>query len=114
MGNFTLPHFAILKGELMRTLNLFLGFAFVIFGYSALMMIPEFKNYLGQETVAWFIFYALSFCLSFIAWALSYAYIKEEQNPLNNIGDRLKQVEAYDRLSKAKRECNTNQMELKL
>ena len=89
----------------MKTLNLFLGFAFVIFGYSALMMIPEFKNYLGQETVAWFIFYALSFCLTFIAWALSYAYIKEEQNPLNDIGGRLKMVEEYDKLRKGRRKC---------
>ena len=41
---------------MMKTLNLFLGFAFVIFGYSALNMIPEFKNYLGQELVGWWIF----------------------------------------------------------
>ena len=99
----------------MKTLNLFLGFAFVIFGYSALMMIPEFKNYLGQETVAWFIFYSLSFCLSFIAWALSYAYIKEEQNPLNDIGGRLKMVEEYDKLRKGRRTYqDKQQMELKL
>ena len=99
----------------MKTLNLFLGFAFVIFGYSALMMIPEFKNYLGQETVAWFIFYALSFCLTFIAWALSYAYIKEEQNPLNDIGGRLKMVEEYDKLRKGRRTYrDKQQMELKL
>ena len=97
----------------MKTLNLFLGFAFVIFGYSALMMIPEFKNYLGQETVAWFIFYSFSFCLSFIAWALSYAYIKEEKNyPLKNIKARLRQVEKFDRMHK--REHNKQQMELKL
>ena len=99
----------------MKTLNLFLGFAFVIFGYSALMMIPDFKNYLGQETVAWFIFYALSFCLTFIAWALSYAYIKEEQNPLNDIGGRLKMVEEYDKLRKGRRTYrDKQQMELKL
>ena len=99
----------------MKTLNLFLGFAFVIFGYSALMMIPEFKNYLGQETVAWFLFYSLSFCLSFIAWALSYAYIKEEQNPLNDIGGRLKMVEEYDKLRKGRRTYrDKQQMELKL
>ena len=99
----------------MKTLNLFLGFAFVIFGYSALMMIPEFKNYLGQETVAWFIFYALSFCLTFIAWALSYAYIKEEQNPLNDIGGRLKMVEVYDKLRKGRRKCqDKKQMEFEL
>jgi len=99
----------------MKTLNLFLGFAFVIFGYSALMMIPEFKNYLGQETVAWFIFYALSFCLTFIAWALSYAYIKEEQNPLNDIGGRLKMVEEYDKLRKGRRKCqDKKQMEFEL
>ena len=99
----------------MKTLNLFLGFAFVIFGYSALMMIPEFKNYLGQETVAWFIFYSLSFCLTFIAWALSYAYIKEEQNPLNDIGGRLKMVEEYDKLRKGRRTYrDKQQMELKL
>ena len=97
----------------MKTLNLFLGFAFVIFGYSALMMIPEFKNYLGQETVAWFIFYALSFCLTFIAWALSYAYIKEEKNyPLKNIKARLRQVEKFDRIHK--RQHDKQQMELKL
>jgi len=95
----------------MKTLNLFLGFAFVIFGYSALMMIPEFKNYLGQETVAYFIFYSLSFCLSFIAWALSYAYIKERKTyPLKNIKARLRQVEKFDRMHK--RECNNNQMEM--
>ena len=100
----------------MKTLNLLLGFGFVIFGYSALMMIPEFKNYLGQETVAWFLFYSLSFCLSFIAWALSYAYIKEADNPLNDIGGRLKAVEQYDKLRKGKRECpiNKNQMEMDL
>ena len=101
----------------MKTLNLFLGFAFVIFGYSALMMIPEFKNYLGQETLAYFLFYSLSFCLSFIAWALSYIYIKEERNyPLKNLKARLKQVEEFDRLHKEKRSCpmDKNQMELKL
>ena len=98
----------------MKTLNLFLGFAFVIFGYSALMMIPEFKNYLGQETLAWFLFYSISFCLTFIAWALSYAYIKESDNPLNNIRSRLKAVEQYDNLRKGKRSCpiDTKQMEM--
>ena len=100
-------------GELMKTLNLFLGFAFVIFGYSALMMIPEFKNYLGQETVAWFLFYALSFCFSFIAWALSYLYIKEDRNnPLKNIKARLRQVEKFDQMHK--RERDKQQMELKI
>ena len=98
---------------MMKTLNLFLGFAFVIFGYSALNMIPEFKNYLGQELVGWWIFYSLSFCLSFIAWALSYAYIKEEENPLNNIGGRLKAVEQYDKLRKGRQSCPMNkQMEM--
>ena len=97
----------------MKTLNLFLGFAFVIFGYSALMLIPEFTNYIGRETLAWFLFYSLSFCLTFIAWALSYAYIKESDNPLNNIGGRLKAVEQYDRLRKGKRSCpNHKQMEM--
>ena len=54
-----------------------------------------------------------SFCLSFIAWALSYAYIKEEKNyPLKNIKARLRQVEKFDRMHK--REHNKQQMELKL
>ena len=64
---------------MMKTLNLFLGFAFVIFGYSALNMIPEFKNYLGQELVGWWIFYSIMFCLTFIAWALSYQIISNEK-----------------------------------
>ena len=101
----------------MKTLNLFLGFAFVIFGYSALMMIPEFKNYLGQETLAWFLFYSISFCLTFIAWALSYAYIKESDNPLNNIGkyNKPKKKMAVDITEqlKGKRSCPMDkQMEM--
>ena len=64
---------------MIKFLNLFSGFAFVIFGYSALNMIPEFKNYLGQELVGWWIFYSTMFCLTFIAWALSYQIISNEK-----------------------------------
>ena len=103
----------------MKTLNLFLGFAFVIFGYSALMVIPELRNYIGQETLAWFLFYSISFCLTFIAWALSYAYIKEGENPLNNIckynKPRKKMAVDITEHLKGKRSCPMDkQMELKL
>ena len=102
----------------MKTLNLFLGFAFVIFGYSALMMIPEFKNYLGQETLAWFLFYSISFCLTFIAWAVSYAYLKEANNPLNDIGKYNKPkkmaVDITEQLKGKRSGPIDNQMELKL
>ena len=75
---------------MMKFLNLFSGFAFVIFGYSALNMIPEFKNYLGQELVGWWIFYSLMFCLTFIAWALSYQIISNEgRTPLTPCERRL-------------------------
>ena len=92
----------------MKTLNLFLGFAFVIFGYSALNMIPDLSRFIGQEMLAWFLFFSISFCLTFIAWAMSYVYLKGQRNPTFSASKRrLKQ----DRMATRTKEY---QMELKL
>ena len=92
----------------MKTLNLFLGFAFVIFGYSALNMIPDLSRFIGQEMLAWFLFFSISFCLTFISWALSYMYIKGQNNP---------DIRASQRRLRKERMATRNkeyQMELKL
>jgi hypothetical protein len=76
----------------MKILNLFLGFAFVIFGYSALNMIPDLGMFIGREMLAWFLYFSISFCLTFIAWALSYVYLKGQRNPtLEDAKRRLKE-----------------------
>ena len=61
----------------MKTLNLFLGFAFVGFGFMAVSLIPELREYVGQELLAYFLFYVICFIFTFIAWAISYILIKE-------------------------------------
>ena len=78
---------------MIKILNLFSGFAFIIFGYNALHMIPEFRNYIGQELVAWFIFYALMFCLTFIVWTLTYFYMRDVDDDLDDLEDRLERIE---------------------
>ena len=92
----------------MKILNLFLGFGFVIFGYSALNMIPDLHRFIGQEMLAWFLFFSISFCLTFIAWALSYSYIKGQNNPTFSASKR--------RLREDRKMARRNeyQMELKL
>ena len=92
----------------MKTLNLFLGFGFVIFGYSALNMIPDLHRFIGQEMLAWFLFFSISFCLTFIAWALSYSYIKGQNNPTFSASKRML------RKGKIAQRNNEYQMELKI
>ena len=69
----------------MKTLNLFLGFAFVGFGFMGISLIPELTNYIGQELLATFLFYVCCFVFTFIAWFLSYVLIKDKKHlsPMN-------------------------------
>ena len=101
---------------MFRLLKLFSGFAFVGFGFLAFNLIPEFRNYIGQELVAWWIFYSLMFCLTFIIWALTYFYMKdaEEMNNifLDNLEQRLEMVRLVEQRENHKK-CN-KQMELNL
>ena len=101
---------------MFRLLNLFSGFAFVGFGFLAFNLIPEFRSYIGQELVAWWIFYSLMFCLTFIIWALTYFYMKdaEEMNNifLDNLEQRLEMIKLVEQRENHKK-CN-KQMELNL
>ena len=65
-----------------RLLNLFSGFAFIIFGYSALNMIPELREYIGQQLIFEAYFYALGFSFTFIIWALTYFEMREGEREL--------------------------------
>ena len=61
----------------MKTANLLLGFAFVGFGFKAISLISELRDFVGQELLGSFLFFIIGFILSFIAWFLSYVLIKE-------------------------------------
>ena len=50
----------------MKTINLFLGFAFVGFGFMAISLIPELQEYVGQELLAYFLFYVICFIFNFV------------------------------------------------
>ena len=69
----------------MKTFNLIIGFAFVGFGFQAIHLISELRNFVGQELLAHFLFFWIMFVLSFIAWALSYVLIKDRKHlsPMN-------------------------------
>ena len=102
-------------GELMKTLNLLLGFAFVGFGFMAISLIQDLSMYVGQELLATFLFYVICFIFTFIAWALGYALIKDKKHlsPMNRQLARL-----GNRFPEQKRDAQgrfiEKQMDLKL
>ena len=85
---------------MIRLLNLFSGFAFIGFGFLAFNLIPEIRNYIGQELVAWWIFYSLCFCLTFIIWALTYFYMRDveeiNEDILDNLEERLEMIKLME------------------
>ena len=105
---------------MIRLLNLFSGFAFVGFGFLAFNLIPEFRNYIGQELVAWWIFYSLMFCLTFIIWALTYFYMRDaeeiNEDILDNLEQRLEMIKLMEQ-QQFQKKCaypNKRQMEMDL
>ena len=100
----------------MRILNLFSGFAFVFFGYSAILMIPEMRNYIGQTLIFEAYFYVLGFSFTFIIWALTYFDMREEAREIEEELDSLhlwKDLEDEVKSTKSKM-TNKKQMELDL
>ena len=99
----------------MKTLNLLLGFAFVGFGFMAISLIQDLSMYVGQELLATFLFYVICFIVTFIAWALGYALIKDKKHlsPMNRQLARL-----GNRFPEQKRDAQgrfiEKQMDLKL
>lgn len=91
----------------MRILNLFSGFAFIFFGYSALLMIPEMRNYIGQTLIIESYFYVLGFSFTFIIWALTYFDMREEAREIEQ------ELESLSQQKKCKF-SNNKQMELDL
>ncbi len=103
---------------MIRLLNLFSGFAFIGFGFFAFNLLPELQDYYGQQLIAWWVFYSLMFCLTFIIWALTYFYMRDveeiNEDILDNLEDRLEMIKLMEH-EQFKKKCaypNKKQLEM--
>jgi uncharacterized membrane protein len=96
---------------MIRLLNLFSGFAFIGFGFFAFNLIPEFREYYGQQLVMWWVFYSLMFCLTFIIWALTYFYMRDVEDDNRELEKRLEWLEELEETQNRQRySLDKNQM----